>query len=104
MQEINAKLAELARREDAEVEFYQSNSEGAIIDRLHAARKGSDAVVMNAGARSHCSYALRDAVAAIQIPVIEVHMTNVVAREQFAPTRVLAPASQGVGAAVRRTA
>jgi len=96
MQEINAKLAELARREDAEVEFYQSNSEGAIIDRLHAARKGSDAVVINAGALSHYSYALRDAIAAIQIPVIEVHMTNVVARGEFRSTLALAPACKGL--------
>jgi len=96
MQQINAKLAEFARREDAGVEFFQSNSEGAIIDRLHAARQTSDAVVINAGALSHYSYALRDAIAAIQIPVIEVHMTNVVARGEFRTSLVLAPACRGV--------
>ena len=96
LQDINAKLAEFARREDADVEFFQSNSEGAIIDRLHAARKTSDAVVLNAGALSHYSYALRDAIAAIQIPVVEVHMTNVVARGEFRTALVLAPACRGV--------
>ena len=96
MQQINAKLAEVARREDADVEFFQSNSEGAIIDHLHAARQTSDAVVINAGALSHYSYALREAIAAIQIPVIEVHMTNVVARGEFRTLLVLAPACRGV--------
>lgn len=96
MQQINAKLAEVARREDADVEFFQSNSEGAIIDHLHAARQTSDAVVINAGALSHYSYALREAIAAIQIPVIEVHMTNVVARGEFRTSLVLAPACRGV--------
>lgn len=96
MQDINAKLTEVARREAVDVEFFQSNSEGAIIDRLHAARKTCDAIVLNAGALSHYSYALRDAIAAIQIPVIEVHMTNVVARGEFRTTLVLAPACKGV--------
>ncbi len=96
MQDINAKLTEVARREAVDVEFFQSNSEGAIIDRLHAARKTCDAVVLNAGALSHYSYALRDAIAAIQIPVVEVHMTNVVARGEFRTALVLAPACKGV--------
>lgn len=96
MQDISAKLTDLAAREGADVEFFQSNSDGAIIDRLQAVRKTCDAVVINAGALSHYSYALRDAIAAIQIPVIEVHMTNVVARGEFRSTLVLAPACRGV--------
>lgn len=93
---INGKLADLAAREGVDVEFFQSNSEGAIIDRLHAARKTCGAVVLNAAALSHYSYALRDAVAAIQIPVIEVHLTNVVARGEFRANLVIAPACKGV--------
>jgi len=96
MQEINARMTELAAREGVDVEVFQSNDEGAIIDRLQAARKTCDAVVLNAGALSHYSYALRDAIAAIQIPVIEVHMTNVTARGEFRSTLVLAPACRGV--------
>jgi len=96
MQDINTALAALAGREGVEVEFFQSNSDGAIIDRLQAARKTCDAVVLNAGALSHYSYALRDTIAAIQIPVVEVHMTNVVARGEFRSTLVLAPACRGV--------
>jgi 3-dehydroquinate dehydratase-2 len=96
MQEINAKLTTLAAGEGAEVEFFQSNSEGAIIDRLQAARQTAGAVVLNAGALSHYSYALRDTIAAIKIPVVEIHMTNVVARGEFRTNLVLAPACRGV--------
>lgn len=96
MEDINTALGEVARREGVELEFFQSNSEGAIIDRLHAARKTCHAVVLNAGALSHYGYALRDAIAAIQIPVVEVHMTNVVARGEFRANLVLAPACKGV--------
>lgn len=96
MEEINSRLRELASREDVEVEFFQSNSEGDIIDRLQAARKTVGAVVLNAGALSHYSYALRDAVAAIRVPVVEVHMTNIDAREPFRRTSVLSPVCAGV--------
>lgn len=96
MEDINAQLTDLARREEVEVEFFQSNSEGAIIDRLQAARKTVGAVVLNAAALSHYSYALRDAIAAIQIPVVEVHMTNVLARGEFRTNLVLAPACKGL--------
>lgn len=96
MDEINSRLRELASQEDVEVEFFQSNSEGGIIDRLQAARKTVAAIVLNAGALSHYSYALRDTIAAIKIPVIEVHMTNVLARGEFRSTLVLAPACKGM--------
>ena len=96
MEEINARLREVARREDIEIEVFQSNSEGAMIDRLQAARTTVQAVVLNAGALSHYSYALRDAVAAIRIPVIEVHMTKTDAREPFRRRSVLSPVCAGV--------
>jgi 3-dehydroquinate dehydratase-2 len=96
MQEINAQLTALAASEGVEVEFFQSNSEGAIIDRLQAARKTVGAVVLNAAALSHYSYALRDAIAAIRIPVVEIHITNVLARGEFRTNLVLAPACRGM--------
>lgn len=96
LEEITARLRDVASGEDVELETFQSNSEGAIIDRLHAARRGTQAVVLNAGALSHYSYALRDAIAAIGIPVVEVHMTNVDAREPFRRRSVLAPVCAGV--------
>jgi len=96
LEDVTGAVTALARVEGADVEFFQSNSEGAIIDRLHAAAHTHQAVVLNAGALSHYSYALRDAVAAIAIPVVEVHMSNVAARESFRATSVISPVCRGV--------
>ena len=95
METIARRLRELGARADVEVEIFHSNSEGAIIDRLQAARTAAQAVVLNAGALAHYSYALRDAIAAIGLPVVEVHMTNIYAREPFRRRSVLAPVCAG---------
>lgn len=96
---INAQIAAEAAAKGAEVEFFQSNHEGAIIDRLHAARPaangGIDAIVINAGAYTHYSYAIRDAIAAIKLPVVEIHMSNIHAREPFRHDSVLTPVCVG---------
>ena len=76
-------------------EVFQSNHEGAIIDKLHMARKNFDGVVLNAGAYTHYSYAIRDAIAAIQFPVVEVHISNVFARDEFRKTSVIGPVCRG---------
>lgn len=76
-------------------EIFQSNHEGAIIDKLHSARKDFDGVVLNAGAYTHYSYAIRDAISAIKIPVIEVHISNVFARDEFRKNSVIAPVCKG---------
>lgn len=76
-------------------EVFQSNHEGGIIDKLHMARKNFDGVVLNAGAYTHYSYAIRDAIAAIQIPVVEVHISNVFARDEFRKTSVIGPVCRG---------
>jgi 3-dehydroquinate dehydratase-2 len=68
---------------DIELSYFQSNVEGEIINRLHELRKISDGIILNAGAYTHTSIAIGDAVAAIQIPVVEVHISNVFAREEF---------------------
>ncbi|MBN1399176.1 MAG: type II 3-dehydroquinate dehydratase [Bacteroidetes bacterium] len=79
------------------LEFYQSNSEGPIIDALHTALDGSvNGVVLNPGAFTHYSYAIRDAAAAVKVPVIEVHLSNVDAREEFRRVSVTAPVCKGV--------
>ncbi|MGQ0549421.1 MAG: type II 3-dehydroquinate dehydratase, partial [Armatimonadota bacterium] len=74
LEALNARIGELARASGFEVEFFQSNHEGALIDRLHQARTSCQAVVLNPGGLGHTSVALRDAVAAIGIPVIECHL------------------------------
>ena len=88
---VNREIAEKASALGFECEIYQSNHEGAIIDKLHAARLECAGVVMNAGAYTHYSYAIRDAIAAIKIPVVEVHMSNIHARDEFRHTSVIAP-------------
>jgi 3-dehydroquinate dehydratase-2 len=97
LDDIARKVGEAVSGLDVELEYFQSNSEGAIIDELHAARyqRGADAIVINPGAYTHYSIAIRDAVAAIAIPVVEVHLSNTHAREEFRKTSAIAPVCRG---------
>lgn len=92
---INAVIEEKASSMGYETVFFQSNSEGGIIDRLHEARLDCSGVILNAGAYTHYSYAIRDAIAAIRIPVIEVHLSNVNSRDEFRKNSVIAPVCRG---------
>ena len=92
---IEQEIAREAKILGADVDFFQSNHEGAIIDALHAAMDNVDGVVLNAGAYTHYSYAIRDAIAAVKIPVVEVHMSNIMQREEFRHTSVIAPVCRG---------
>lgn len=95
MKSINDEIFDAAKALGFDVAFFQSNSEGGIIDRLHEARLDCAGVVLNAGAYTHYSYAIRDAIAAIKIPVVEVHLSNVNSRDEFRKTSVIAPVCCG---------
>lgn len=92
---INNEIIEHATQYGMHCEIFQSNHEGEIIDELHLARKKYDGVVLNAGAYTHYSYAVRDAIAAIKIPVVEVHLSNIHARDEFRSKSVIAPVCRG---------
>ncbi len=95
--EVERDLAGDAGRRQATVSFFQSNHEGNLVDRIQAARgDGTDFIIINAGALTHTSIALRDALAAIGIPFIEVHLSNVYRREEFRRRSVLADLAVGV--------
>ncbi len=96
LQDIERELAAIAAKGRVRIAFFQSNHEGALIDRIHAARgEGIDFIVINAGALTHTSIALRDALAAVQIPFIEVHLSNVHRREPFRRRSYLADLAVG---------
>jgi 3-dehydroquinate dehydratase-2 len=93
--EIDQRLMALGQKAGLEVRTFQSNSEGALIDALHQARSWASGVIFNPGGYTHTSVALRDAVAGIGLPVIEVHLSNVHAREDFRRISMIAPVCVG---------
>lgn len=98
LDDVNAKIAAFCEKNGDEASFYQSNIEGELVNKLHEAfeKREYDGIVLNAGAFTHYSYALRDAIAAIDIPVVEAHMSNVHAREEFRRKSVLSEVCRGV--------
>jgi len=95
LEEINQRLRAYAADRDVEVRTFQSNHEGAIIDAIHQAVGWADGLVINPGAYTHYSYAIRDAIAAVGLPAVEVHLSNVQAREDFRHLSVIAPVCLG---------
>ncbi len=95
LEQIVDQLRQHAATLQMEIEHVQSNHEGVLIDTLHQARGRVQGVIINAGALTHTSYALRDAIAAVQIPTVEVHLTNIYAREEFRRHSVIAPVCVG---------
>ena len=94
-EDINREIMQYAQELGLACEIFQSNHEGALIDKIHEALDRFDGIVINAGAYTHYSYAIRDAIAAIRLPVIEVHLSNIHAREEFRHTSVIAPVCRG---------
>ena len=94
--EIEARTQALGRELGLDVEFVQSNSEGALVDAVQAAAGSAAAIIVNPAAYTHTSIALRDAIAAVGLPAVEVHLSNIHAREEFRHTSLTAPACRGV--------
>lgn len=96
LSDVEHALRSVAREIGAELEFAQRNGEGELIDLIHSLRGRVDGVVINAGAYTHTSIAIRDALTAIDVPFVEVHVTNVYAREPERRHSMLAPAAVGI--------
>ncbi|HET6823585.1 MAG TPA: type II 3-dehydroquinate dehydratase [Anaerolineales bacterium] len=95
LEDINSHLLELGKEFGADLKCFQSNHEGALIDALQDAQTWADGVIFNPGGYTHTSIALRDAIAAMKIPVIEVHLSNVYAREEFRHTSMISGVCKG---------
>lgn len=96
LESINAELAEHCKKIGVEPTFFQSNSEGTLIDYIHSARGNADGIVLNAGAYTHYSIAIRDAISAAEVPCVEVHLSNVHKREEFRHKSVISAVCEGV--------
>jgi 3-dehydroquinate dehydratase II len=94
--DIEAKVREHAAKFDAEIDFRQSNIEGELVDWIQQEAGRVDVIVLNAAAYTHTSVALRDAISSIDVPAIEIHLSNVQAREEFRHTSLIAPVCRGV--------
>ena len=93
--DIHERLRQRANEADLDIEFMQSNHEGVLVDAIQRARRTVDYIILNAGAFTHYSIALRDAIAAVPVPVIEVHLSNIHQREEFRHKSVIAPVVLG---------
>ncbi|MBA7528043.1 3-dehydroquinate dehydratase [subsurface metagenome] len=95
MEDINSEVAAEAQNLKVTVEFYQTNSEGELVTFIQQCRDTADGILLNAGAYTHYSIAVRDAIGAAQVPTVEVHISNIYKREQFRHTSVIAPVCIG---------
>lgn len=95
LEEINERLKNAGKSWNLSVHAFQSNSEGELVDHIHQADERFDYILINAGAYTHYSYAIHDALRAVDVPAIEIHISNIHAREPFRRTSVLSPAVRG---------
>ncbi len=93
---INSKLKKVAEEENVDMEIYQSNHEGAIVEKIQNAQEVTDCIIINPAAFTHYSVAIRDAIASVNVPTIEVHLSNIYGREDFRQKSVISPVAKGV--------
>ncbi len=96
LEEIHAQMKSFAEQNGVEIEFFQSNLEGEIVDKIQECMGDADGIIINPAAYSHTSIAIRDAIAAVEIPTIEVHLSNIHAREDFRKKSITAEVTAGV--------
>jgi len=92
---INSELKALAKKEKVVLDIHQTNIEGEIVNLIHKAKKGYKAILINPGGYTHYSVAIRDAISSVKIPTVEVHLSNIYAREEFRHKSVIAPVAAG---------
>lgn len=95
LKEINSKIINFSINHNIAVEIFQNNGEGTIIDKIEISAGKIDGLIINPGAYTHYSYAIRDAIVALNMPTIEVHISNIYAREEFRKKSVIAPVCVG---------
>lgn len=95
LNDIENNLKNKATSKNIELDCYQSNHEGDLVDKIQQARNNYDGIILNAGGYTHTSVAIRDAIASVQVPVVEIHLTNIHAREEFRHNSLLAPVCIG---------
>jgi len=93
--DIENTLKDFAKKMNVEIECYQSNHEGEIVDKIGSAKNNFDGIIINPAAYTHTSVAIRDAVSSVQIPTVEVHISNIYSREQFRHNSFIAPVAVG---------
>ena len=95
LKDIQTSLEIFANKNNFEIEFYQSNHEGDIIDKIQQSENIFDGIVLNAGGYTHTSVSIRDAIASVNVPVVEIHLTNIHAREEFRHNSLISPVCIG---------
>ena len=95
MEDINGRMEERAKRAGVGIDFFQANHEGALVDAIQQARGKYEFIILNAAAYTHYSIAIRDAIGAVDVPVIEVHLSNIHKREEFRHHSVISPVVMG---------
>lgn len=95
LEDIHGQMKAFAEQNKLDIEFFQSNLEGEIVDRVQECMGDADGIIINAAAYTHTSIAIRDAISAVQLPTLEVHLSNIYQREEFRHTSLIAPVCSG---------